>query len=464
MNRPALYSVLTILTAVFILAGLSFVPWSDLTGNTIKDFNLIADLLPEKKESIPAAEEPAIDIDPELLALAETAAAEAPAPATSETSETPTTPAPPEPPQQQAPTDSRGTVLFEFNSTDHLPHLKAALARGKARIGVIGDSFIEGDIMVQNLRQLLQADYGGEGVGYMTMHTDFPGFRQSVRQSNKNWSQHDVRSMAARDTLRLLSGEYSTAKSGASTTYHGVKGHPGQENWSGSTFLFISPNDATVVLGTDISTDTFAVAGSDQVQRLHMPGETSVFKVSVNDPGLIALGAYLGDGLGVQVDCMSVRGNSGIGHSRLNANLSEQMRRHIDYDLIIVEYGINALSAAQTNYSPYATALAKSLSRIATCYPNADIVLMGIADRGAKHGTEVHSLATCDAMIKAQRQAAATAGCAFWDTRSAMGGPDACVQWRKKGLMNADYTHINHAGGARMAELLYNALTQAINE
>lgn len=461
MNRPGLYSVLTILTAVCILAVLSLIPWSDLTGNNIKDFNLIADLLPPKEECTPAMQQP-VDIDPEFLALSESCeealeSEPSDCPDEPDVSDAPT-------PSVQAPADDQGNVLIEFNGTDHLPHLKAALSRGKARIAVIGDSFIEGDIMVQNLRQLLQADYGGSGVGYMTMHTDIPGFRQSVRQSDKNWSQHDLRSMAARDTLRQLSGEYSTSTGEASSTYRGVKGHPGQDVWTGSTFLFISPDDATIVLATGLSTDTFAVAGSDLVQKLHMPGETSQFKVTSNMPGLIALGAYLGDDEGIQVDCMSVRGNSGIGHSQMNLELTRQLRRHIDYDLIIVEYGINALSAAQTNYSPYASALAKSLNRIAVGYPNADIVLIGIADRGAKHGTEVRSLATCDAMTAAQRKAATTAGCAFWDTRAAMGGPDACVQWRKKGLMNADYTHINHAGGAQLAELLYNALNQAINE
>ena len=50
------------------------------------------------------------------------------------------------------------------------------------RIAYFGDSYIEGDILTDKLRQLLQERYGGSGVGYVPMTSDSPGFRRSVRQ------------------------------------------------------------------------------------------------------------------------------------------------------------------------------------------------------------------------------------------------------------------------------------------
>ena len=89
---------------------------------------------------------------------------------------------------------------------------------------------------------------------------------------------------------------------------------------------------------------------------------------------------------------------------------------------------------------------------------------MGIADRGVKDGTAVLSLPTCPAMVKAQRDVARRTGSAFWDTRSAMGGDNAIVDWRKRNLMNADYIHINHDGGRELARLFYNSLSKALDE
>lgn len=44
------------------------------------------------------------------------------------------------------------------------------------RVAFLGDSFIEADIFTQNVRQALQDMYGGCGVGYMPMHSDFRDF------------------------------------------------------------------------------------------------------------------------------------------------------------------------------------------------------------------------------------------------------------------------------------------------
>ena len=82
----------------------------------------------------------------------------------------------------------------------------------------------------------------------------------------------------------------------------------------------------------------------------------------------------------------------------------------------------------------------------------------GIGDRGERRGSQVRSMAVAPAMISAQRDAARRAHCLFWDTREAMGGEDAVVQWSSTGLMNKDYIHLTHKGGARLAGELFNAI------
>ena len=80
-------------------------------------------------------------------------------------------------------------VLFEDfspgkNGLSHLlSSLKERASLGRpVRLAFLGDSFIEADIFTQDVRSLLQSRYGGSGVGYVSMHSDFPGFRRSVIQ------------------------------------------------------------------------------------------------------------------------------------------------------------------------------------------------------------------------------------------------------------------------------------------
>lgn len=449
-----------------LLLILSAVPWSRLTGNRVKDFNLFEDLMPSGRstQSIPQI----VDVDPELESfLAEENARnidDLPAEQTIPEAETPAQQPVPPITSEEAPRDSEGNVLLEYYSDTPLARFREALAGGSARIAVLGDSFIEGDIFTQDLRRMLQDTYGGEGVGYMNMHTDFPGFRGSVRQSGDGWKMRDIRGFTERDSIRPVSGEYGLASGAATAEYRGVAGKAHLANWSRSRYLYLSADSGAITLSTDKGTETHAIVPDGHVHCIEMNGPTSFFKIESDVAGLVGLGAYLDGSNGVQVDCMSIRGNSGIGQRRMSRPLALQMRNFTDYDLIVLEYGINALSAEQTDYSPYATAMVRTVERIKDCYPEADIIIMGIADRGAKEGSLVLSLPTCPAMVKAQRDVARRTGSIFWDTREAMGGDGAVVDWRNRKLMNADYIHINHDGGKELARLFYNSLIKAVNE
>ena len=77
-------------------------------------------------------------------------------------------------------------------------------------------------------------------------------------------------------------------------------------------------------------------------------------------------------------------------------------------------------------------------------------------------GWSAFAMPTAQAMVDAQRDAARF-GCAlFWDTRAAMGGDNAVIEWRDAGEINPDYIHLNAKGGSRLAILLYNAIIAAL--
>ena len=114
---------------------------------------------------------------------------------------------------------------------------------------------------------------------------------------------------------------------------------------------------------------------------------------------------------GVSLDCMSSRGFSGITLTKINPELCRDMASVIDYNLIILEFGINAMSSSQKNYSVYSDRMVEVINHVRKCYPRSDILVMGVGDRGEKRGGAVRSMATAPAMINAQRDAARRAHC-----------------------------------------------------
>lgn len=453
-------AALIIFLSFVILVGLSLLPWSKMTGGKVKDFNLISDILPEsvfETDSVTAAEMDMDDIDPELLKAQDEAVApggETPSLSAAIVESDSLVPAP-------KPSRSGDMVILEDYTAggSGLGNLRQALSSGAfARIAVVGDSYIEGDIFTQDLRNLFQSAYGGEGVGYVNMHSDFPGFRRTVKQGGSGWKAFSALKKAD-NAYMGLSEQYFIAGGSANSTYEGTKAYPTTSSWSGSKFLFISRTDTKITYRTDGDWIEYDVKGDSAVQVLAVDGPTSRFDVRTPSTSLVGLGVWLDGASGVGVDCMSSRGFSGITLSKISSQLCYQMSRcGVDYNLIILEFGINAMSANQKNYSVYSSRMVDVINHVRRCYPRADILLMGIGDRGEKRGSEIHSMSTASAMVEAQRDAARKAHCLFWDTREAMGGNDAVVEWSRAGQINKDYIHMTHKGGARLADLLFKAI------
>lgn len=451
MDKPG-KPFLIIFIAVAIVAALSLLPWSRMTGRVFKDFNLLADIMPGAvADDVEPEAEP---IDSLLLADAKNATN---TPAAIDTAIV----APIAPRQGDK-------VLIEDYSADKsgLKHLRGALAdvtKRPVRIAVIGDSYIEGDIMTQDLRQMFQDRYGGAGVGYMPVQTALAGFRNSVKHEADGWNMYDLRKTTD-PQYRWLAGTYGVSTDKASATFKGSKKTPHLDQWNQSRILVMSPTAATVNVTTDANgAQTYSVP-ANQLACVKVDGLTSQLSLQSTTPGLVVLGVWLGNATGVTVENMSIRGDSGISHRALNDTLSRDMAAHIDYDLIIIEYGINALSAAQHNYTHYSNVMVDVINKVRQCYPQADILLMGIGDRGQKHGTEVHSMSTAPKMVEAQRMAARRAQVMFYDTREAMGGEDAVVDWRNRGLVNADYIHMSRKGGHELATLIYEAINTQLGK
>lgn len=467
---------LILLIATVIIAAISLLPLESLSGGKLRDFSLISDLF--KGDSTPETIKAETYLDPDLETVLAEVEAEGvsnenipdSAPGNEPTKE-PSGTAPSGPSsgtrEVRPPVDAEPGIIEDYTPDQKgLSHLRSAIehSSGKpARIAIIGDSYIEGDILSEVVRENLQSRYGGKGAGYVPLSSNITGFRNSIRQECSNWKEYDFRTNGK--DCAMLQGFYFTPDGDATTTVRGSKKETTTSSWELSRLLVMSPGNSRITFYTGSGEPSVKdVTGSADVQCLALQGNTSKVSVSCSDPSVRFLGLYLDGDRGVALDNMSIRGYAGIKHTNLKTDIALQAKPYINYDLIILEYGINALTAEQTDYRSYTKVLGRSIDHIRQAYPEADILLMGIGDRGVKHDGEIISMPTVRNMIEAQRNLAREKGLLFWDTCKAMGGQGAVVEWVRTKDINKDYIHLSRKGGARLGKLFSEALENMIDE
>ena len=77
------------------------------------------------------------------------------------------------------------------------------------RIAIYGDSYIQGDIMVEHLRDLLQDKFGGGGVGAVNIACAHPGYRASVLQHSNGLTEYDMNNKEFKAARQGLSCAYT---------------------------------------------------------------------------------------------------------------------------------------------------------------------------------------------------------------------------------------------------------------
>lgn len=324
-------------------------------------------------------------------------------------------------------------------------------------IAFFSDSFTEGDILVADLRRMLQQKYGGKGVGYLPVTSPTARFRISIKHRfSGQWKAHTL----------LEKGSYAT-----SGQYDHLSG-------SGEVTLKMrSPVDRVALLYQSKLASVLTTTINDTIVSSHDLTATadgtlalweerglniSSLKLDVQGDDIDIHGIYLDGSSGVSVDNMSRRGASGGELIRLNDALCGVMSGVRDYRFIILSFGLNALSTEEDgdDYYWYYRKMKKSLEHIETLYPDAVVLLLSVSDRATIEEGNVTTLEGVYKVRAIQKKLAQEVGCLYWDTYKViqeLGGVKNLVE---KGWMAKDYTHLSGAGGRQLAKRLYHSLVE----
>ena len=334
--------------------------------------------------------------------------------------------------------------------------------KSSVRIAFFGDSFIEGDIFCGDFRELLQQKYGGKGVGMVPMSSAVSGFRKSVSHQYHGWKDHSLTD-TSRTPLLGISGHVFTPKEDDSWASFALPKQKGESDSCSMASLFYSlqPGYQSVVRYNinRNGSHTASLKATGQVERFDIQSDKigSVHFSFPDTAGLITYGVSLEDTIGIIVDNFSIRGTAGTAFSKISSSILKRFDQLAGYDLIILEYGLNAMEPERTGFKWYGDAMVKTIQYMQKCFPNTSFLLLSVSDRSMKKDGEYISMPAVKPFVNSQRRASADAGIVFWNLFQAMGGEGSMVDWANSSppKANKDYTHLTFTGGRWLAKKLF---------
>jgi lysophospholipase L1-like esterase len=140
--------------------------------------------------------------------------------------------------------------------------------------------------------------------------------------------------------------------------------------------------------------------------------------------------------------------------------MMRQFNDYFNYDLIIVHYGLNAVSHGNVKFTWFENAQSKLIKKIQSAFPNTPILLMSTSDIGYNQDGTWVTEPGVPYMVSTQRSIAKKNKIAFWDLYSSMGGENTMVNWAQQSprLAALDYIHLSGLGAKKVADIFYDKL------
>ncbi len=369
------------------------------------------------------------------------------------------------------------TPIEDFDTTENsaLKRLYSKLLEPNStvRIALLGDSFVEADILSADLREALQTTFGGSGAGFAPTASPLTAYRPTIKTEAKGWQSYNVmqrtKTPAPYNEYFAVSGWVCAPSSGASTKWSTTSAREHLDSCQRVRILFLAREKCRLeVTINQTRTRTFDIEPSNSLREIELTDpalRSAQLRVVSGADGFIGYGAIFEGDEGVTLDNYSIRSNNGQAMLWTNPAINAQIDKIVGgYDLVLLQYGLNIMQKGVTKYSSYAAQIEKMVAYARKCFPNAAIVVMGVSDRSMREEGEYRPMSEARHLIEYQRGAAQNCGAAFWDTYSAMQAQGGMATFVKRGWAGKDYTHINFAGGRQCAWALYDAIVAGVED
>ena len=360
---------------------------------------------------------------------------------------------------------------------DNLAVFYSALMNAKKKkvhLAFFGDSMIEGDIVTQDLRAMLQKKFGGKGVGFVPIINFVPGFRQSIHQTfADNWTAYTVIENRQASIPYGLNGEAfvpnitGDGKSAASwASFQGVKQQPGLDSFHVVKLYYSNPGNVSAkvyVKKDDANTSTLTLANGGGLKMLTLNSGRSIHSIQMSftaSDKIYIYGASFEDTTGVYVDDLDMRGSSGQQLSVIDDGIMQQFENDLNIKCAVLQYGINVVHNGTSKYDYYVKGFGSTITALKNKLPKCGILVNSVSDRAIKKHGGYETMPEIHDFVGVQQTIAKQTNTAFWNLFEAMGADSSMINMVESDLplANKDYTHFKPMGGSYIASYFYYSM------
>lgn len=356
----------------------------------------------------------------------------------------------------------------EAGGMDHFYERLTSLANheaqtGPVRIAYFGDSFIEGDILLADLREQLQKKYGGYGVGWIDAGNDLNQYKHVVHDEFSGLTEHMVK----------RPDSYKAVQAGIAERYYTMNGtaemrlspfalheYPRTEKWNATRLYLRAISGANVSFTLTGGRQTsFKIEPSPHVQMVEMKGNTNGAIIKVSGSPILFGTAQEADA-GIVIDNFSMRGSDGRSLADLPSQMLKDFARVRPYDLIVFQFGVNAIDEQTTpeRLKKYVASMKKVLTLFRQCFPETSILIVSTPDRGSKTSPD-GTMKGIEMLVGYQEQLASEAKVGFFNLFRSMGGAGTMMRIvDEQDMGTKDYVHINYKGGKYVAGGIFRSM------
>lgn len=343
-----------------------------------------------------------------------------------------------------------------------------------------GDSQIESDRITSYIRQKMQVQFGGYGVGLIPATDIFNSF--SFKQSfSDNFVRYTIfggkklksRRYAAMASVSRFTKEIDTTKTNLdslSVQTAWITIAPSKIAYSRArqfTRVTLHYNDCIVPVKLTVTQDQKIIKETNLITDAKQHAITLTFgstpkKLKFEFSGKISpniCGFTLQGNSGITVSNIALRGSSGTFFRRIKFNDMSSMLQQDNAQMLILQFGGNSVvsfkdSVQVTNYANW---FKRQIQTLRKAMPGKMIIVIGPSDMSKLNGTTYETYPFLPYTISEMKRIALEADAAYWDLYTAMGGYNSMPAWVEKRLAANDYVHFSTKGAKFIAQMFWNA-------
>lgn len=368
------------------------------------------------------------------------------------------TPSPDTLPSLQGRTEERLPIpkVSVDSTTDSRVFLQAFYASladaGTQKIRVVhyGDSQIEEDRMTRQIREALQAAYGGSGVGLLPLAQTIPSL--TVRQE------------------LYLSGRFVSPMNGPRRyMVHGPKRDQRTDGLYGPMGQMAYLSDSLVKGSERITAVCQPRQPNMHYDRFRLFADTSVHYTTSRDTMFLSgrggvYGLSQESRTGIIVDNIPLRGCLGIVFTKMDSAQLSKFYSEENVRLIIMQFGGNAIPSNKNpgTIQAIVTGLRQQVQYLRRCAPEASILFIGPSDMLTQTDGEWTTYPMVPYMDKLLRKMALEEHIAYFSLYRWMGGAGSMLKWQEVGLAGSDGVHFTRAGARKAGKAVVEWIISGI--